>query len=312
MAGEQENFVPATEQPFASEAETPSEPEAEATIEEPVQEPVDETTDDNESEPADELDEELAAAKEEAEGKPDEGDFEDFDFDGTTIRGPKGLKDRVMMHADYTKKTQEVADRRRELESFEQTIRQRAEATDEEMSIRAHHASNQEQIAEYNKIDWDAWSNQDPIECQQAWMRFQGLQQSQGELGQRLNEHTQRRSHEAQQDIAKRIGETREYASKNIQGFSPEVEKRVIDFALEQGLPKEALQASINPVVFDLLHKAMLGAEVLKKPAAPPKKATVPLKTVSSRSNSPVHKSLEDMSMDEYVAAAKKQGRYQT
>lgn len=247
---------------------------------------------------------------EEAEGQESaEDDLEDFEWNGQQIRGPKGLKDAVMMHGDYTRKTQEVAERRRQLDAVEQQIRQRAEASDEIMELRAQQWAQDSQLRAYENIDWQAWAEQDPIESQKNWYRYQELHTKQAETARKLDGMIQSQHQAAQQEFAKRVDEVRDHARKNIKGFTPEIEKKVVDFALAQGVTQGQLQANLNPVVFDILHKAMIGAEVMNKSARPPQKAAVPLKTVSSRSNSPVRKSLADMDMDEYVAAAKKQGR---
>ena len=55
-----------------------------------------------------------------AEGAPDEGqpedDTEEVDWDGAKYRVPKPLKDALLRQADYTRKTQELADQRRTVE----------------------------------------------------------------------------------------------------------------------------------------------------------------------------------------------------
>ena len=300
-------FIPATEQPFADKPEPvedsgqSEEPDEQPTSEEPEQ--VDEPqNDEGEAEPEGEPE------TDEEPQESEEDQLEEFEWDGKTIMGPKGLKDGVMMHADYTKKTQEVAERRKELEAFEQSVQERAKATDEEMELRAEAWAFDAAIKQYEDIDWSAWADQEPVAAQKARFQYEDLIRRSGERKQQLDEFATKRSHEAQQELAKRIGQTREYAQKNIKGFNNEMEKRVAEFALEQGLTQAQLQSNISPVVFSILHKAMIGEETLKGPATPPRKQAVPLKTVSSRSNAPVRKAFSDMSMDEYVKARKAQG----
>ena len=45
----------------------------------------------------------------EDELQPEDDDSEEIDWNGKKFKGPKGLKDGLMMQADYTRKTQEVA-----------------------------------------------------------------------------------------------------------------------------------------------------------------------------------------------------------
>lgn len=307
MPEEEVPFTPATEQPFADKSEPvddngqPDEPADQAEQAEPEQ--VEEPENDNE-----EGEGEPEAAEGEEAQESAEDDLEEFEFDGQLIMGPKGLKEAVMKNADYTQKTQEVAERRKELESFEQSLRARSEATEAELNLRAEVWAVEAALKQYENIDWAAWLEQAPDEAQKARFQYDDLRRLSGDTKQKLEEAASERSQYEQQDFAKRVGQTREYAEKHIKGFSPDMEKRVIDFALEQGITEGQLQSSINPAIFDILHKAMIGAETLKNPATPPQKKAVPLKTVSSRSNAPVRKSLSDMSMDEYVKARAAQG----
>ena len=54
----------------------------------------------------------------------DEDDLEEFEWNGRKVKGPKGLKEGLMMQADYTRKTQEVANTRKELEARAQRLEQ--------------------------------------------------------------------------------------------------------------------------------------------------------------------------------------------
>ena len=303
MSGEPE-FIPATEQPFSEKSETVEEGRAPEASDPPQE------TEAQEAEQAEAVEastEESTEATNEQTENVEEDDFEEFEWNGQTIKGPKGLKEGVMKNADYTQKTQEVADRRRELEAFEQSLRSRAESADAEMEIRAKVWAEDAQLKQYENIDWRAWSEQDPVAAQQARMQFDDLVRQHGESRKELEEFATKRSQDEQQDFARRVGETRDFAQKNIQGFNDEVEKKVVDFALETGITPQQLQANLSPVIFDILHKAMLGAQVLKQPASAPRRAT-PLKTVSSRSNAPVRKEMGDMNMEEYVKAREAQG----
>lgn len=299
------NFQPAIEQPFADKSDPepidpgqPDEPEA--------AKPDDEPEDDNA--PQEEAGDDEAEASEDAQEPDEADDLEEFEWDGKTIAGPKGLKDAVMMQRDYTQKTQEVAAQRKELEAYKQSLDERAQATDEELEVRAEAWAIEAALKQYENIDWAKWAREDPVEAQSARYQFDDLRNRVGESRKKLDEFAAKRSQDMQQDFAKRVGQTREYAQKNIKGFNPDMEKKVVDFAKGLGVSDQWIQSNIQPLVFDILHKAMIGEQALKGPAVPPRKQAAPLKTVSSRSNAPVRKALSDMSMDEYVKARTAQG----
>lgn len=82
-------------------------------------------------EEAEEVEQDDEAEEAETEGdteEAEEGDeeveaqFEEFEQDGKKYAVPKELKDSLLRHADYTKKTQEIADQRRIIETHAKNI----------------------------------------------------------------------------------------------------------------------------------------------------------------------------------------------
>src|SRR5690348_4108431 len=93
-------------------AETPSEPELETV------QPTDLQA----------LAEEDNAAAETVEEPAEE--FEEFEWNGKQIKAPKGLKDGVLMHADYTRKTQANAEEKRALSAEREALKQQAKISE--------------------------------------------------------------------------------------------------------------------------------------------------------------------------------------
>lgn len=251
-------------------------------------------------------DDDALAEGENTEPVEDE-EFEEFDWNGKPIKAPKGLKDGVLMHADYTRKTQEVAATRKELEAKAARLAEQSKTSEEYIELKADYRARQRDLVAYENVDWNAWSLQDPIACQQGYIAYQNLQREAGELTQAISEADRRRSDETQQDTARRLHETHEYAKQNIKGWNDERAKKVIDFALEQGFSREELQSSLSPATLKILHLAELGHQVLSKSVAPKIPQKAPLTVVGGKSNTPVRKSLSDMSMDEYASYRKRQ-----
>jgi hypothetical protein len=119
MADEQETIAqePAVEQPAIVEQEEPVKVEDESLAEPEAEQAPEEGAEPQPGEEAEEL--------------------ETVDYDGKQYQVPKALKAGIMMQADYTRKTQEVAEQRRELESRSQQIAQQAQASEEELTARA-------------------------------------------------------------------------------------------------------------------------------------------------------------------------------
>jgi hypothetical protein len=287
---------------MADEQESVAEVEADAPIEQAAETEQPETL---EAGP-----ETVNAESVEQEPTAEDEDTEEFEWNGQKVRGPKGLKDGLLMHADYTKKTQEVASQRKELEQRAEALQQQAQADEQEMQARAAVTIIDEQMKAYQNINWQAWEEQDFVAAQRGWREFQQMKDLRQNAVNEFNQRYQARTARAQQEIAKRQQETAEYAAKNIKGYTPEVEDKMLDLAARKlQIDKGQVKQMLSPAYVDLLHLAWLGEQALSKTVPPkPQPATEPLKVVASKGNPPAKKSLSEMSMDEY-AAARKAGR---
>lgn len=248
----------------------------------------------------------------EGEAPAPDDDLEEFEWEGKPIKGPKGLKDGVLMHSDYTRKTQEVAAQRRELEATAKRVQEQAQSLAADIDKRAEYLAVSKQMEQYQKIDWRTWIATDPVAAQQGQFEYQELQRQQNALGQELNQRAAKRAEEAQQakqaDLAKRLQETSDYARKTIKDWAPETDKQVVDFALAQGVQFDDLQAAMNPTIYGILHKAMKYDQLLSKPAAKPKQPpATPLQMVGAKANPPAKVTLATADMEQYVALRKKQ-----
>ena len=236
-------------------------------------------------------------------------DTEEFEWNGKPIKGPKGLKDGVLMHSDYTKKTQEIAQTRKELEERAERIAQQARVNEDELRHRAKLHTVEEELERFKDFDWNAYQaarQNDPFGADEAWNYMQHLRAQKADVGTKISEAENRRSSEAQQEFAKRMNDTQEYARSK--GWGPDVDKQVLDYALSRGANKEQLAKLMDPLVYDMIYHARLGEQLLKKPAPKPNTPpAVPLTTVASKASPPARKDLGSMSMEEYADFRNKQ-----
>ncbi len=249
----------------------------------------------------------------EQEPNPDE-DLEEFDWNGKKIKGPKGLKDGVLMQADYTRKTQEIAETRKELEARAAHITQQSQASEDEMTARAALISIDSDLKSYENVDWDKWEAEDLFAAQAGFRKFQQLKEARGQVVSFVGEKQKARTEQVQQDTAKRLQETREYAEKQIKGWTPEVDAKITEFATKElGFDWNTLKGAYTPAVYKALHLAWLGHQAINtKPATPPKTpVTEPLRVVAAKANPPAKKDLAKMSMDEYAAEFNKRQQRQ-
>jgi hypothetical protein len=237
-------------------------------------------------------------------------DSEEFEWEGKRIKAPKGLKDGVLMHADYTRKTQEIASTRKELEEARDRVTQQAKASEEEISARARMHHIDAELKRFETFDWSQYQQarlQDPLQADEAWNYVQHLRSQRNEAAQSIMQAENARGAQAQQETARRLHETEQFARSK--GWTAETDKQVIEFAVSKGASPKDLQAMMNPLVYETLYLARLGEQTLKKGMAAPKPGTpaAPLHVVGAKANPPARKTVGDMSMEEYVAFRSKQ-----
>jgi hypothetical protein len=253
----------------------------------------------------------------EKQPEPEE-DLEEFDWNGQKIKGPKGLKDGVLMQADYTRKTQEVAAKARELDERAKHIDQQFQASDEEMNARAALISIDSDLKSYENVDWDEWEAKDLFAAQAGFRKFQQLQAARGQVAGYIGERQTARTAQTQQETAKRLQETRQFAETKIQGWSPELDSKITKFATEElGFDQNTLRSAYTPAVYRALYLAHIGHAALQKQAVAPKPAAQPaaqpLTKITARANPPPVGLDDRLSIDEWnkrreAQVAKKRG----
>lgn len=241
----------------------------------------------------------------EDEGLAPEIEYAEIERNGKRWQVPKELEGEFMMQADYTKKTQNVSAKERELEARAAQIAQQAQFAEEEMTERATLVNVKSQLEQYAQVNWDALENEDPMSAQRHWRNYQTLKDQHAQLAGNLQQRQEFRTREAQQEAAKRIEETRNFAQKEIPGWSPEMDGKILEFTQSMGIDKTALQQTMNPQVYKILHHAWIGYQALQKQAAPPKAsaqpAAQPLTKITARANPPVTGLDDRLSAEEWM-----------
>lgn len=238
----------------------------------------------------------------------------EYELDGKTFRAPKSLKDRMLQHADYTQKTQATAAREKALDERESRI---TAAPEEELKVRAQLFNVDSQLEQYGKLtqaDWDAYYAQDYVETDKAWRHYQLLKEQKGTLSSELQSKQAERSQKAQSNLESRVEETIKFAEANIKGYTPELTNKIIEFAVNKGIPDSVLKANWSPTLYEVLHAAMVGTQVLKQQATPkPKAQPAPLETVRPGNNPAPSRTLRELAekddLTEFVAAFRKSER---
>jgi hypothetical protein len=206
------------------------------------------------------VDEDLDFAPLETEGQDEPGPYEDLEevtHNGETFTIPRALKSALMMQADYTRKTQELAHQRR---SWEAERAQQAEALHANFAGRARLVGIDDRLEQLETLDWQTLEAADPQQAQALWAQYHDLAQARGELAAAMEEQGRQEALEAQHDHATRIQDGLEVLAREIDGWSPELAGKLVEFGqAELGFTPEEISQVMDPRLIKLLHRAYDG-----------------------------------------------------
>jgi len=240
----------------------------------------------------------------------EDDDEEEIEHDGQKYKVPKALKPALMMQADYTQKTQALAEQRK---SFEAQQAQLQTVLRENVQEVARVMQIDERLQQFQQVNWQALSAQDPHQAQQLWFEFQGLKETRQTTISKMQQSEAQAEQARNAQLSKASAEGHAVLSKELPGWGADMAAKILDFGhKELGYEVEHLQAITDPRIIKTLHAAMIGHQVMSKQKAGMTKApatpAAPVKTVG-KSGSPVAKSLERMSPDEFMKARNQQLR---
>jgi hypothetical protein len=194
----------------------------------------------------------------EIEGQAAEDELEEIEVDGKRGKVSKALKDGYLRQADYTRKTQEAAERAKAIEAEKATLAEQAQTFQRHAKEVGRLYALNEQIEPYEKLDADAWqrfSVDRPGEASTAWIHYQKLRDQRDALVGELNAQEQKWQVESQRESAKRVEEGRK-AIAAIPGWSQELDGKLKSHATTYGFTPEEWSGVSDPRAVRVLMDA--------------------------------------------------------
>ena len=257
-------------------------PEAEAV--EPAQPEGDDPTPETEAlEPLDQpgvqpdpMDELAALA-----GPLSEQDTVEVELNGFKFRVPAAFKDGYMQHADYTTKTQEIADKGRALDSDREAFNQQAQTHRDNIQDFGELTHTDKLLEDFRKVDFQQLQQDDPDQAQQLNFRFQQLRDTRQQIVERIQQREYTTRVTAEREGANRKNQLTATLAREIPNYTPELHGQMDQIAVEVGFKPDEIAAYADARHYKVLQLAMIGAEVLKrKRAATTQPAPKPVKPV--------------------------------
>jgi hypothetical protein len=252
-------------------------------LEEQIDEQDPDEVDESESEESQETDDDSQDEEPETE--------EDDEPEDSENEQPKSLKlkvngeeldkpiDEVIALAqqglDYTKKTQEVAEQRKALEEYAQTVKVQEEVFMQQVQLQqaligdvAQLTAVDKQLAAFNDVNWQELSDNDFVEAQKLFFTYNQLQQQRGQLATELEAKAQQIQQQQAAKMQEKIAQGKEILAKEIPNWSRETTQELMTFGKEYGFSDDELGTIIDPRHVKVLHDAMQWRKLQKNSVA--------------------------------------------
>jgi hypothetical protein len=213
-----------------------------------------------------------------------------------------------MLQADYTRKTQEVAEQRKQVEQAHAQLQQAAQLQQQSLAEYAQLVALDNQLQSYNNVDWNSLYEQDPAEFVRAKEAVRDLKDTRQGLAQQITAQQQAQYEQQNQVRLQAIQEGQKVLAREIPQWNTELATTLNRFAVEKfGFTPEEVNQVIDPRVVKLLHKAYLhDKQVSNKPIADKRVANLP--KISKPGSTQKQQTLSQTREQEALKALKKSG----
>lgn len=206
---------------------------------------------------------EQQTASDEAPGTEGEGqepadaaseDIAEVEIDGEIYQVPRKISDKFIQHADYTKKTQDLAELRRDVMANQETLRL-SQAFDQATTQERQTLNIVEaQLQQFAAVDWGQMGTEDLLRTRAQYDR---LKDQRAELEKAIT--AKRGDFQKQVEVAQRqqLEAGARYIAQHIKGWNDKTQKSLMEYGVSQGYMAEELGRITDPRVVVTLHKAM-------------------------------------------------------
>lgn len=208
-----------------------------------------------------------ADGADDADESPDEGNEDaaddaepeliDVEFEGKQYKVPPELKDALLMRKDYTTKTQEVAEQRKQLEAERTHFHQSAALQQQNIQDYAKLFSLDNQIEAYANVNWSELINNDPVEAQKHQMHLTQLKDQRNQLAQGITYRQQQQQQMTLQQQHELVQRGAAQLAREIPNWGTELKQALSKTGVESyGFSADELEGLTDPRMVKVLHDA--------------------------------------------------------
>lgn len=156
------------------------------------------------------------------------------------------VKDGLLMRADYTRKTQEVAEGRKFVEAKVQELGQTFQAMQAMPQQLAALSAIDAQLQQFGQVNWQRFESEDPLGAIQAKQKFQDLQMQRGHVLGTLQQAHQHVTAYQQKQMQERMQAALPKVREAIPDFGPEKAKALKEFGKSIGYTDAQLNSIVD------------------------------------------------------------------
>lgn len=165
------------------------------------------------------------------------------------------LRNERMLHSDYTRKTQEIAEQRRTLE----TQAQQAVLRERQQYMQALQQMQQSVIAsaapELNNVDWDKLATEDPAQYVRLSNRAKQVNETLASIHAEQEKVQQQMQAQRQERLTQRVAEAKEKIVKDIPEWNDDLYKELMDRGVKSyGFTPQEVSNAFDPRFIRMLH----------------------------------------------------------
>lgn len=202
------------------------------------------------------------------------------------------LKAERLMQADYTQKTQGVAEDRKQIATEREQFQKHQQDVQQHLDDIADLRAIDKEIKRIDAMNLADYVESDPVGVMKVQEQRRQLENQRQELAGNITQKQQNTALEEQQSIAKQIQDAEGYFTREIKGWSKERNNALQQYAASNGIDVKVLGQALlkNPAIIKLVHNAELYDQLVKKqsPKSVPAPAAKPAIKIGSSGASAV------------------------
>lgn len=218
--------------------------------------------------PALEADEQAEEA--EGEEQPAAPELVEVEFSGKQYKLPPELKDALMAQSDYTRKTQEVAERQRLVDLQALQMQHEAQFQQHVQQEFSALAQLEYEISRYKNIDWTTLDTDTYIRTKSV---LDQLKEQKGEVEKQIEGKRQQYAQGVQQLMGQAREKGNEYLSRFIPKWGAETQKELASYGQNEGYSDVEIGSLTDARMVKTLWKAMQWDRLQSQKASTTKRA---------------------------------------